>query len=78
MLRSKNLQKNRVVTCLKHFLMESPNAEFDLWASTMANIPKPYDDVKVTLNNSNKELSPQIHHLLRLVCTFSITTCETQ
>ena len=54
---------------------ESLNAELDLWALTMS---KPYDDVQITLKNTSEDLFPQLHHLLRLVCTFPIITCENE
>ena len=57
---------------------ESLNAELDLWASTMSSLTKPYDYVQITLQNISKDLFPQLHDLLRLVCTFPSSTCETE
>ena len=44
----------------------------------MSSLTKAYDDVQVTLKNTSRELFPHLHQLLRLVCTFPITTCETE
>ena len=57
---------------------QSLNAELDLWSSTMSCLAKPYDNVQDTLKNTSKDLFPYLHQLLRLVCTFPITTCETE
>ena len=57
---------------------QSLNAELDLWFSIMLGLAKPYDNVQDTLKNTSEDLFPHLYLLLRLLCTFPITTCETE
>ena len=57
---------------------QSLNAELDLWSSIMSGLAKPYDNVQDTLKNTSEDLFPHLYLLLRLLCTFPITTCETE
>ena len=57
---------------------QSLNAELDLWSCTVSYLLTPYYNVQDALKGASKDLFPNLHQLLRLVCTFPITSCETE
>ena len=54
---------------------QSLTEELDLWSSAVSSFTTPHDNVRDALKNTSPD---QLHQLLRLVCTFPITSCETE
>ena len=53
-------------------------AEFEVWVRMLKSLKKVPDNIQDTLHTTNAALFPLLHCLIRLVCTFPITSCETE